>query len=166
MSVTEIYSAEPISNDENEFNLEQTSNPPFESNDFMIQILRDKFVTNEEQELFMMSFQMFLRPENKGKFIIDLDETYSWIGYSTKGNAATKLTSTFTEDVDYKLAFAIAKASYGGHNKKQILMTTECFKAFCLIAQTDKGKQIRTYFLKMEEIIEKVKQAETRFLYK
>jgi len=40
-----------------------------------------------------------------------------------------------------------------GQNKETILLTVDCFKNFCMIAGTPKSKVIRTYYVKMENIM-------------
>jgi phage anti-repressor protein len=50
----------------------------------------------------------------------------------------------------------------GGHNKQTFMMTINCFKKFCLKADTKKADEIHEYYIKMEEtlheIIEKKKK--------
>lgn len=40
-----------------------------------------------------------------------------------------------------------------GQNKETILLTVDCFKNFCMLAATPKAKEIRTYYIKMENIM-------------
>ena len=40
-----------------------------------------------------------------------------------------------------------------GQNKENILLTVDCFKNFCMLAATPKAKEIRTYYIKMENIM-------------
>ena len=47
---------------------------------------------------------------------------------------------------------SVAKV-HGGQNKEQILLTVDCFKQFCFIAATPKAKEIRNYYIKMENIM-------------
>ena len=44
-------------------------------------------------------------------------------------------------------------AIWGGQNKETILLTVDCFKNFCMIASTPKAKTIRSYYIKMENIM-------------
>ena len=41
----------------------------------------------------------------------------------------------------------------GGQNKINIIMTIDTFKNFCMIASTDKAKQIRKYYVQLENIL-------------
>ena len=45
------------------------------------------------------------------------------------------------------------KKIHGGQNKEIILLTVDCFKNFCMLAATPKAKEIRTYYIKMENIM-------------
>jgi hypothetical protein len=45
----------------------------------------------------------------------------------------------------------ISKKGSGGHNEKRYLLTVDCFKAFCMMAGTDRGKEVRRYFLEVEK---------------
>ena len=42
-----------------------------------------------------------------------------------------------------------------GHNKEIIMMTPNTFKELCILANTEKGKQVRRYYIKMESIVNK-----------
>lgn len=44
-------------------------------------------------------------------------------------------------------------AAHGGQNKETILLTVDCFKQFCFLAATPKAKEIRTYYIKMENVM-------------
>lgn len=44
------------------------------------------------------------------------------------------------------------KPNHGGQNKEKILLTVPTFKAFSMYCETDKGKQTRQYYMKMEKV--------------
>lgn len=48
---------------------------------------------------------------------------------------------------------AIKNLGGAGQNKETIMLTVDCFKNFCMLAATSKAKEIRTYYIKMENII-------------
>jgi phage anti-repressor protein len=75
------------------------------------------------------------------------------------------LKNNFSENIDYKIydgeevtfARPVGRAkkeveNRGGHNKEKVLLNTETFKNLCMIARTDLGKRIRTYYVKLETI--------------
>jgi hypothetical protein len=140
--------------------------------------LLDKIKTNfsdTDQQLFISSFYCYLNYDTKMDFVIDLDNVWKWIGFSTKQHAKTVIERHFLIEIDYKL-FALddAKANkdkrlltqlrkqpeQGGHNIKKIMMTIKCFKSLCLKAQTKKASEIHEYYLKMEEVLHEVIEEE------
>jgi phage anti-repressor protein len=82
---------------------------------------------------------------------VDFDDAWQWVGYSTKGNALRVLQDNFVEVQDFCLSKLISKKGSGGHNEKRYLLTPDCFKAFCMMAGTEKGKEVRRYFLDIEK---------------
>jgi phage anti-repressor protein len=110
--------------------------------------------TNEEQQLFVASFYCYLNCK-KDDFVIDLDNVWRWLDFSQKINAKVALERNFTLNQDYKCmtGISVKQGGRGGHNKETILMTLQTFKELCLIAGTEKAKEIRMYFLKLEELL-------------
>lgn len=45
--------------------------------------IRSKF-TNEDEELFINSFMLYLNHNQETEYIIDLDNVYEWLGFSQK----------------------------------------------------------------------------------
>ena len=43
----------------------------------------------------------------------------------------------------------------GGHNKLYYIITGECYKSILMLVQTEKGKEIRQYYIKIEELAQK-----------
>lgn len=147
------------------------------SNTYNVKLL-DKIKTNfsdADQQLFISSFYCYLNYDTKKDFVIDLDDVWKWIGFSTKQHAKTVIERHFIIENDYKLfATEIAEANkdkslltrsrkqneQGGHNIKKIMMTIKCFKSLCLKAQTKKASEIHEYYLKMEEVLHEVIEEE------
>jgi anti-repressor protein len=90
--------------------------------------------------------------ESQDEYPVDFDNAWVWIGYSTKGNAKTALVKDFVEGVDF-LLMNNQKRSYGkgGHNAEKIYLTVDCFKQFCMMAGTARGKQVRLHYLEIEK---------------
>jgi phage anti-repressor protein len=108
---------------------------------------------------------MYLNYDALNDFIIDLDDVYKWLQFSSKENALRTLKNNFIENEHYKFVDADEKKEgRGGHNKKTILMTVNTFKSMCFIASTSKAKEIRMYYLKLEKIFhETINEQETQF---
>jgi phage anti-repressor protein len=109
----------------------------------------------QEQEMFIQSFYGYLNHDDENDFIVDLDDIYQWIGYSSKQKAKDLLVKEFHENIDYKIALNQMgkRKNDGGFNKITYLMNVATFEGFCMAAHTEKGKQTRRYFRKMANII-------------
>jgi len=134
--------------------------------------------SNEEQQLFLTTFYCYLNYHPTNDFVIDLDNVWKWVGFTLKENAKRILTKNFIMNKDYKnlarqegqascknLAPQEGKASpnnekWGGHNKQTVLLNIKTFKLFCLLAETQKAKQIHNYFIKLEELLHEVLEEE------
>ena len=138
------------------------------SNTYNMKLL-DKIKThfsNYEQQMFVASFYCYLHYD-KNEFVIDLDNVWQWLGFSTKQKAEMLLEKKFKLDIDYKSFSSFSekvKKGSGGHNKETILLTIKCFKSFCLKAQTKKSSEIHEYYLKMEEVLQEVVEEESNEL--
>jgi phage anti-repressor protein len=84
-------------------------------------------------------------------FPVPFEQFWQWVGYSTKGNAKKKLEANFTQDVDYQSFIQIDKREIGATKSEQINLSIDCAKSFAMLAQTDKGKEVRNYFLQCEK---------------
>ena len=86
------------------------------------------------------------------EFPVDFDEAWKWLGYSTKQKAKNKLLKNFDEKVDYLSFNQVVKREVGATTKETIKLTIVCLKSLGMMAGTEKGKEIRRYFLKCEQI--------------
>lgn len=66
----------------------------------------------------------------------------------------------FVEDEDYCLLPRLVKQTEGrgGHNKVDYAITLECAKRVAMAEQTDKGEEVRTYFLDCEKRLQTKEQ--------
>jgi len=124
------------------------------NNDRLLQLLNENF-NDDEQQLFITQFKLYLNyGDDDTKYIIDLDNIYEWIGFSRKDPAKRLLEDNFNKYDDYRLFHLKVEKSFG-RPKEQILMNVNTFKELCVLASTDKAKQIRKYYIKMESIYNK-----------
>jgi|TARA_B100000073_G_scaffold20872_1_gene16553 phage anti-repressor protein len=96
------------------------------------------------------------------EFCIDLDvlfpdETgemipiWKWSGYSTKQKAINKIYK-LKEGIDFLLNQNVKQTDgRGGHNNHQYLFTKDGFKQFLMLSNTQRGEQIRLYFIDVEK---------------
>ena len=121
--------------------------------------------TDTEQQLFVASFYCFLNYSQRNDFVINLDNIWKWLGFSSKYNSKRLLEKNFKLDIDYKILLLQNAEqdiyTHGGNNKETILLTIRTFKLFCLKAGTEKAAQIHEYYIKMEETLQEVIQEES-----
>ena len=117
--------------------------------------------------MFISSFYCYLNYHTVNDFVIDLDNVWNWLGFSTKQKALLMLEKFFIKDIDYKnlLNLQVKQDSnnkkHGGHNKETYMMNIRTFKLFCIRADTKKAKEIHEYFVKLEEILHEVIEEES-----
>jgi phage anti-repressor protein len=128
---------------------------PHQIDDKLIELLNKEFQDADFKRDFITSFQLYLIYGNEPtRFVVDLDNVWEWIGFSKKDKAKNVLVKHFIEGTDYTISSnpCTRERVHGGQNKETILMNVETFKDFCMISNTDKGKQTRRYYSKMETV--------------
>ena len=126
--------------------------------------IKERF-TDNEQQIFVTSFYCYLN--YKDEFIIDLDDIWKWLGFSTKQKSKELLEKNFIIDKDYILLIQQVKQSphiKGGHNKETFMLNIKTFKKYCLKAGTKKADEIHEYYIKLEETLQEVIQEESNEL--
>ena len=124
-----------------------------------------KTFNNYEQQMFLASFYCYLKYDNKNDFVIDLDNVWKWLDFSSKHKSKELLNKTFVINKDYKVLLTqtgeqkntifapedseAKKGNRGGHNKEIIMLNIETFKKFCLKDGTKKADEIHDYFIKL-----------------
>jgi len=126
--------------------------------------IKTKFTENEQQ-MFVASFYGFLNYDSKMDFVINLDDVWKWLKFSTKQKAKMLLENVFVIDIDYKilpnLEVKQTLQPRGGHNKEFIMLNIATFKKFCLKAGTTRADEIHDYYIKLEETIQEVVHEES-----
>ena len=103
------------------------------------------------------------------KWIYLDNELIEWFGYKeiSKGKELIlRLLKNFEINEDYKIynnadlpeescsppGGEQDSNSHGGNNKKHIIINPDCFKEICMLINTIKSKEVRSYFLEIEKI--------------
>jgi len=124
--------------------------------------------SSEQQILFVASFYSFLNYDQKNDFVINLDDVWKWLGFSTKQKAKMLLEKHFIIERDYinTLNQQVKQDvnTHGGHNKEVIMLNIRAFKLFCLKAGTKKAEDIHEYYIKLEELLHEVLNEESNEL--
>ena len=123
---------------------------------------------DSQQQMFVASFYCYLNCDKKNDFVIDLDNVWKWLGFSSKHKAKELLNKTFILDKDYKILLTQTgeqkTPNHGGNNKQTILLNIDTFKKFCLKAGTKKADEVHEYYIKLEETLHEIIQEESNEL--
>jgi len=106
--------------------------------------------------------------DNYKPFVIDLDDIAFWLD-SKKSHIKKSLIKNYENKIDYIIIPPIKyedflllpkseqKENRGGHNKKSILLTIECFKMLCMRSNTKKANIVRQYYIDLEKLVDQYK---------
>jgi len=135
------------------------------------------YFNDYEQQLFLASFYCYLNFDYKNDFVVDLDNVWKWLEFSSKHKAKELLNKYFTMEKNFILLpnqlgeqknifkdSATKKDARGGHNKEKIMLNVDTFKKICLKAGTKKADEIHDYFIKLEQILQEILLDETNEL--
>ncbi|MBL1176814.1 hypothetical protein [Pantanalinema sp. GBBB05] len=91
--------------------------------------------------------------ESDEQFSVDFDNAWQWIGYSSKQAAKKKLVRNFEPGSDYLSKWMSVPHSNGSTASRveKIYLTVDCFKSLAMMAGTEKGREVRRYFLDCEQ---------------
>ena len=92
--------------------------------------------------------------DSEEQFPVDLDQAVEWLGYAEKRNALDTLKSYFQEGVEF--LSSSPKSNTGGRPSHSYYLTIETFKEMGMLCKTEKGKQIRIYFLQCEKVAKQI----------
>ena len=105
----------------------------------------------DQQDIFIKSFYCYMNYHPTNDYPINLENVLKMMGFAHKKNAKRTLENNFTKDDDYKIT--VLPKEQGKFATEQIMLNVDTFKNLCMLAKTENGKQIRKYYIKMEEIM-------------
>jgi phage anti-repressor protein len=85
-------------------------------------------------------------------FPVGFDYFWEWVGYSNKANAKKALTSNFLPNKDFTFFIQLDEKSERGRPTEEIKLSVPCAKKMAMMARTEKGDQVREYFLQCEVV--------------
>jgi phage anti-repressor protein/Fe-S-cluster formation regulator IscX/YfhJ len=122
----------------------------------MINVLNEEF-TESQQQWYIANLYIYMNYHPTNDYPINLENVFKMIGFANKGNAMKTIKSNFTKDEDYKLLIIPReKKQNAGRSEHEIMLNIDTFKNLCMLAKTDKGKEIRKYYVKLENIHNKI----------
>lgn len=89
--------------------------------------------------------------DSPNPFPIDFDKAWKWIGWAEKATGKAVLQNNFKEGFDF--LGKGTKSPTGGRPRDLILLSIDCFKCLSMMAGTEKGREVRQYFLDCERRI-------------
>lgn len=105
------------------------------------------------KDMFISSFYVYLN-HGPDDFVVDLDNIWKWLGYSTKQMALRLLKSKFVESNDFQVGESkMTLKQNGGQNIQKFFLTINAFKSFCLLSGTEKSRNIHNYYINLERIM-------------
>mgnify|MGYP003407084744 FL=1 len=115
----------------------------------LIDLLNEEF-TEEQQHLYVTNLWMYMNYHQTNEYPINLEDVFKMIGFANKGNAKRTLENNFTKEDDYKITFLPSEK--GQIPREEIMLNTDTFKSLCMLAKTPQGKEMRKYYVKLENI--------------
>ena len=131
--------------------------------------------TDDEQKWYIANLYVYLNYHATNDYPIHLDNVWKLMGFANHGNAKRTLENNFVKDEDYKISLLRTEkrknesekpaSPYGeaginlggaGLNKETIMLNVDTFKNLCMLTKTEKAKQIRKYYVKLENIFNKL----------
>ena len=111
---------------------------------------------NDYSEMAINVANVYMDTIDVEGFVFDFDLVWKWVGYSTKGNAKTKMLKELRENIDYKiekigqsksdLNGQFFKCKNGGDRKTEVIRLTKIgFRKFLIATQTHKSNLILEY---------------------
>jgi phage anti-repressor protein len=153
----------------------------------MINELNTEF-TEQEQRWYIANFYIYMNYHSTNDYPINLEDVFKMIGFANKGNAMKTIRNNFTEDEDYKILSHIQEnktnvktcekevivpmdknlftKDLGGRPTDTIMLNVDTFKSLCMLARTEKGTEIRKYYVKLENIYNKIVKEERENMQK
>ena len=123
----------------------------------LVELMNIEF-TEEEQRWYVANLYVYMNYHATNDYPINLEDVYKMIGFVHKKNAKRTLENNFIEGEDYKVALLHTekRKNEGGFNKETVMLNVDTFKNLCMMVKTDKGKEIRKYYVKLENIHNKI----------
>jgi len=119
----------------------------------MITLLNTEF-TESQQQWYIANLYIYMNYHPTNDYPINLENVFKMIGFANKGNAKRTLENNFTKNEDYKIT--ILPSEKGQMAREDIMLNIDTFKSLCMLEKTEKGKEIRKYYVKLENIHNKI----------
>ena len=100
-------------------------------------------------------FNLYNVKTSNDDFVINLEKVAKWLNCK-KFTINETIRNSYQIDVDYKInKSSIQKLT--GRPREEIMITPNCFKRLCMMSRTEKAEEVRSYFIALEDHINKYK---------
>ena len=133
--------------------------------DRLVERLNTHF-TEDEQKWYIANLYVYMNYHPTNDYPINLENVFKMIGFANKGNAKRTLENNFTKDEDYKIIsikknpekqlLRTEKLGGSGILQEDVMLNVDTFKNLCMLAKTDRGKAIRKYYVKLENVYNEI----------
>jgi phage anti-repressor protein len=122
----------------------------------MIDTLTKEF-TEEESRWYIANLYIYMNYHPTNDFPINLETLVKLVGFAHKKNAKRTLENNFTKDEDYKVRLLPREQKQNaGRCEEEVMLNIDTFKNMCMLVKTEKSKEIRKYYVKLENIYNKI----------
>ena len=117
----------------------------------------DTLTNEEESRWYIANLYVYMNYHPTNDFPINLDTLVKLVGFAHKKNAKRTLENNFTKDEDYKIIkLPREQKQNAGRCEEEIMLNIDTFKNMCMLVKTEKSKEIRKYYVKLENIYNKI----------
>ena len=142
----------------------------------MIETLTKEF-NEEESRWYIANLYVYMNYHPTNDYPINLETLVKLVGFAHKKNAKRTLENNFTKDEDYKILLLpkehnkkvllskeqnLNTKDLGGRPEEQVMLNIDTFKNMCMLVKTEKSKEIRKYYVKLENIYNKIVKEEIK----
>lgn len=137
----------------------------------------NKTFTEEESKWYIANLYVYMNYHPTNDFPINLETLVKIAGFAHKKNAKRTLENNFTKGEDYQIvllskeqnlninsknnaAACSSVKNLGGRPEETIMLNIDTFKNMCMLVKTEKAKEIRKYYVKLENIYNKIVKEE------
>jgi hypothetical protein len=122
----------------------------------MIDTLTENF-TEPQHHWYISNLFMYINYHQTTDFPVNLEDVVKIAGFAHKKNAKRALENNFVLDQDYKvLKLPREQKQNAGRAEEEILLNLDTFKNLLMLVKTSQGKEIRKYYVQLENIYNKI----------
>jgi phage anti-repressor protein len=133
---------------------------PMQNNENFAENANAPLIRVEQDNLEFSIIQDYV--ESGEEYPVPFEEFWTWVGYATKQKAENCLLKNFKPQIDFNFNQEVKVQMEGKRQVKRSIntyyLTLDCAKAFAMLAQTDRGQEIRGYFLDCEKKLKAIQK--------